>query len=70
MACGPIVAAMAIQLDACSPNFLIQESNLGPLHEKIFKNPIKFENGYIIPHSAHGLGFELDCEVVKHRLIN
>ena len=68
MACGPIVAAAAIQLDACSPNFLIQESNLGPLHEKIFKKPIRFENGYIIPPSGPGLGVELDYEIIKNRV--
>src|SRR3989441_2428677 len=29
---GPIAAAAAIQLDTCSPNFMVQEFNVGPLH--------------------------------------
>ena len=37
MYCGPVVFAAAIQLDVSSPNFLIQEANMGPLHKKIFK---------------------------------
>ena len=41
--------AAAIQLDTCSPNFLIQEYNGGELHQELFKEPIRFENGYIIP---------------------
>ena len=45
MYCGPIAAAAALQLDTCSPNFLIQQANQGPLHQKIFKEPIVFKNG-------------------------
>ena len=56
----------AIQLDTCSPNFLIQEANLGPLHQKIFKEPSVFENGYVIPPTGPGSGVELDGEVLRH----
>ena len=45
MACGPIADAAAIQLDTCSPNFLIQEANQGPLPKHLFKEPLVFENG-------------------------
>ena len=69
MACGPIAAAAAIQVDTCSPNFMIQEANQGPLHRTIFKEPLVFENGYIIPPTGPGLGIELDDEVVKGRLV-
>ena len=69
MACGPIAAAAAIQLDTCSPNFLIQEANQGPLHKTIFKEPLVFENGYIIPPTGPGLGVEFDEEVLKQHLI-
>ena len=65
MYCGPVVFAAAIQLDVSSPNFLIQEANMGPLHKKIFKEPLVFENGYITPHSGPGLGVEFDQEVLK-----
>ena len=69
MACGPIAAAAAIQVDTCSPNFLIQEANQGPLHKTIFKEPLVFENGYIIPPTGPGLGVEFDEEVLKQHLI-
>ena len=65
MYCGPVVFAAAIQLDVSSPNFLIQEANMGPLHKKIFEEPLVFENGYITPPSGPGLGVEFDQEVLK-----
>lgn len=40
MACGPVAAAAAVQLDTCSRNFLIQEANGGFFHRKIFNEPI------------------------------
>jgi 2-dehydro-3-deoxyphosphogalactonate aldolase len=69
MACGPIAAAAAIQIDTCSPNFLIQEANLGPLHNTIFKEPLKFENGFITPPTGPGLGIEFDEDVLKAHLV-
>ena len=69
MACGPIAAAAAIQVDTCSPNFMIQEANQGPLHRTIFKEPLVFENGYIIPPTGPGLGIELDEDVIKGRTV-
>jgi len=69
MYCGPIAAAAAIQVDTCSPNFLIQEANQGPLHKTIFKEPLVFENGYIIPPTGPGLGVEFDEDVLKQHLI-
>ena len=65
MACGPIVAAAAVQVATCSPNFLILENNGGALHREILKEPIAFERGYITPPTAPGLGVELDPEVVE-----
>ena len=70
MYCGPVAAAAAIQIDTCSPNFLIQEANQGPLHKKIFKEPLVFENGYIVPPTGPGLGVEFDEDVLKAHLIN
>jgi len=69
MYCGPIAAAAAIQVDTCSPNFLIQEYNVNDLHQQIFKEPIKFENGYITPPTSPGLGVDLDEAVVKRQLV-
>ena len=65
MYCGPVAAAAAVQLDTCSPNFLIQEYNGNDLHRQLFTEPIKFENGYINPPTAPGLGVELDQAVVN-----
>lgn len=63
--CGPVEGAANIQLDTCSPNFLIQESILdwGGFHAEILKTPIKWEDGYIIPPTGPGIGVELDEEV-------
>ena len=70
MYCGPVAAAAAIQIDTCSPNFLIQEANQGPLHKKIFKEPIVFENGFIVPPTGPGLGVEFDEDVLNAHLVS
>ena len=69
MFCGPVAAAAAIQLDTCSPNFLIQEFNVTALHSDILERPIQFEAGYIIPPAGPGLGVELNPEVVAAHLV-
>lgn len=69
MYCGPVAAAAAIQIDTCSPNFMIQEANQGPLHKKIFKEPLVFEDGFIVPPTGPGLGIEFDEEVLKAHLV-
>jgi len=63
--CGPIEAAANLHLDACSPNFLIQESiqQMKGFHGELLKAPIRWEDGYLIPPDAPGLGVELDEEV-------
>jgi galactonate dehydratase len=63
--CGPIEGAANIQLAACSPNFLILESIEAwtGFHAKILKQPIRWEDGYVIPTNEPGLGVELDEEV-------
>ncbi len=67
--CGPIVGAANIQIATCSPNFLIQEGikTWGGFHAEILKEPIGWEEGYIVPPTKPGLGVELDEEVAaKH----
>ena len=56
MYCGPVAAAAAIQIDTCSPNFLIQE-------------PLVVENGYITPPTGPGLGIEFDEDVLQAHLV-
>ena len=65
--CGPIEEAANIQLDVCSPNFLIQESigKLDGFHAEILKKPIEWSDGFIIPSKEPGLGVELDETVTK-----
>lgn len=60
--CGPIEAAANIQLDACSPNFLIQEAILdfGGFYGEILDKPIRWEEGYIIVSDEPGIGVTLD----------
>lgn len=65
---GPIAAAAAVQLDTCSPNFMIQEYNGGPLHEDLFEEPIKFSQGFIEPPTSPGLGIELNQKVLERHL--
>jgi len=55
---GPVLLAASVQLDACIPNFLIQEhSSFG---EGIFREPLVVEGGYIRLPEGPGLGVELD----------
>jgi galactonate dehydratase len=63
--CGPIEGAANIQIGTCSPNFLIQESiqTWGGFHAEILKEPIEWQEGYIIPPTKPGLGVELDEKV-------
>jgi galactonate dehydratase len=65
--CGPIEGAANIQLSACIPNFLILESvqRWGGFHAEILKTPIRWEDGYVIPPTAPGLGVELDETVAE-----
>ena len=65
--CGPIEGAANIQLSACCPNFLIQESiqDWGGFSAKILKKPVHFEEGWIIPSCEPGLGVELDEECAE-----
>ncbi len=64
--CGPVVAAANIQVATCTPNFLILESIgtfQGP-YMSCVKSNITWEDGYVIPSSAPGLGVELDDDAI------
>ena len=63
---GPINLAAALQVDACIPNFLIQEHiSTG---EGILKQPFKIVGGYLEVPSGPGLGIELDEEALAERI--
>ena len=65
--CGPIVGAANIQISTCSPNFLILEGikDWKNFYSEILKDPIIFENGYVIPPNRPGLGVELNEKVAN-----
>jgi len=63
--CGPVEGAANVQLAACTPNFLILESiqRWTGFHAEILKQPMRWEEGFVIPPTEPGLGIELDEEV-------
>ncbi len=60
--CGPIVGAANVQLATCSPNLLIIESirDWSGIHADLLTSPMQWDNGYVVPPTAPGLGVELD----------
>lgn len=60
--CGPIEGAANVQISTCTPNFLILESieQWGGFHADILVKPMQFEDGFVIPPTAPGLGVELN----------
>ena len=69
---GPISLAACLQVDACSPNFLVQEhpgnSDGGDLGVGYLKEPFVMKNGYIDVPTKPGLGVELDEDALKEKL--
>lgn len=69
---GPISLASCIQLDACIPNFLVQEHPGNPdksdLGVGYIKEPFVIEDGYIRVPAKPGLGIELDEEALKDKI--
>lgn len=65
---GPINMAACLQIDACTPNFLIQEFIDGPgLGQGYFKEPFVVKDGYVDVPTGAGLGFEPDEEWIAAR---
>lgn len=63
---GPISLAACLQVDACIPNFLVQEHvTLGAGY---LKEPFQIIDGYIPLPTKPGLGIELDDEAVAEKL--
>jgi len=60
--CGPVVAAANIQLETCTPNFLILESirTFDGFYAELLQSPIEWQDGYVIPSRQPGLGIELN----------
>lgn len=68
---GPISLAAALQLDACTPNVMIQEQSQDIHYNKgldIFEylvSPFEYVDGHVAVPSAPGLGIEVNEEVVR-----
>ena len=62
---GPISLAACFQLDACTPNFLIQEQ--ATLGEGYIRKPFKIADGFVEVPKGPGLGIELDEESIEEK---
>jgi galactonate dehydratase len=62
---GPVEWAANIHLAASIPNLLMAETieTGGSFHQKLIRNTITWEDGYIIPPEAPGLGIDFDEDV-------
>jgi galactonate dehydratase len=71
---GPISLAACLQLDTCTPNFIIQEhpsmADKSDLGVGFLKNPFLIENGYVQIPQGPGLGIEIDEEALQSRLFD
>jgi len=58
MACSPVNLAANIQLAVTSPNLFACEAigKMTGVYAEILEEPIKWEDGYIIPSTKPGLG--------------
>ena len=69
---GPISLAACLQVDAASPNFLVQEHPGNPdksdLGVGFIKDPFVIKNGYIDVPTKPGLGIELDEDAIKEKI--
>ncbi len=63
---SPVSTAACVQLDACIPNFALQEytGESEPPKSDLLKQPLELKDGYLIVPEAPGLGIELDDEAL------
>ena len=64
---SPISTAACVQLDACIPNFALQEytGESEPHKSELLKNPLELKDGYITVPDGPGLGVEINEEALK-----
>ena len=64
---SPISTAACVQLDACIPNFALQEytGESEPPKSELLKNPLELKDGYITLPDGPGLGVEINEEALK-----
>ncbi|MEX0763311.1 MAG: galactonate dehydratase [Dehalococcoidia bacterium] len=65
---SPVSTAACVQLDACIPNFALQEytGESEPPKSDLLVNPLKLESGYLHVPEGPGLGITLNDEALKH----
>jgi galactonate dehydratase len=70
---GPIALAASLQLDACTPNAIIQEQSLGIHYNResdlldylVDEDVFAYKDGYVAIPDGPGLGIEIDEEKVR-----
>jgi len=63
---GPVLTAASLQLDICTPNFVIQEHvSFG---DGIFREPLTLADGCVVPPEGPGLGVDVDEDAVRSRV--
>jgi galactonate dehydratase len=70
---GPIALAASLQLDACTPNAIIQEQSLGIHYNResdlldylVNEDVFAYKDGYVAIPDGPGLGIEIDEEKVR-----
>jgi galactonate dehydratase len=63
---GPISSAVCAQVGACTPNFMMMESNhVDPWRNEFVTPPVEIVNGYIELSDRPGLGVELDAAACR-----
>jgi galactonate dehydratase len=65
---GPVSSAACLQFNLACANFGVQEQprKPGTTFTDVFPVQIAWENGYLLPPTAPGLGIEFDREAAKH----
>lgn len=64
---SPVSTAACVQLDACIPNFALQEytGEDKPPKSDVLKTPLNLVDGHLIVPDAPGIGVELNVDAVK-----
>lgn len=64
---GPLGGAANMAVAATIPNFLVLEGIQvwGGFHAELLTNPVRWEDGYVVPFAEPGLGTEIDETVAR-----
>jgi galactonate dehydratase len=64
---SPVSTAACVQLDACIPNFALQEytGESEPPKSELLVKPLRLEKGYLLVPEGPGLGIELNDEAIS-----